>query len=180
MSLPFHIELAKLIKLDKLKETSVTMSAADRATAVIFFALGIAMLIGGFTMERLEFRQIHPLSIPGLVPMLLGGALAFCAVILLVQSRQDGETENLASGSFVRLGQTVALTLGYALILVGWLPFYWATAIFVAAFTLVFSWDGAMDQRTRVLTVLKSIIYGGVAGFAIVMLFEKAFLVRLP
>lgn len=165
------------------KDKDVKMSAADRATAVVFFALGIAMLVGGFTMERLEIRQIHPLSIPGLMPMLLGGALAFCAIILLFQSRSgdhgSGEIK-MASGSFTRLALTVALTLSYALILVGWLPFFWATAIFIAAFTLVFSWDGAEDQRARILTALKSVVYGGAAAFAVVTLFEKAFLVRLP
>lgn len=159
------------------------MSSADRVTAVVFFALGIAMLIGGYTMERLEIRQIHPLSIPGMMPMLLGGALAFCALILLYQSKFDdehGRAVIMADGSYTRLALTVALTLSYALILVGWLPFFWATAIFVTAFTLIFSWAGATTPRARGLTILISLVFGGVAAFAIVTLFETAFLVRLP
>jgi len=54
----------------------------DRITAVVLFALGLAMLAGGVFMDRLEVRRIHPASIPGLVPMLLGVTLALCAVIL--------------------------------------------------------------------------------------------------
>lgn len=159
------------------------MSAADRVTAIVFFALGTSMLVGGYTMERLEIRQIHPLSIPGLMPMLLGAALAICAVILLYQSRtqvNEGSPATIASGSFGRLAITIALTLSYGLILVGWLPFFWATFAFIFAFTLIFSLDVVEDPRGRILMVLKSIIYGGVAAFAIVTLFEKAFLVRLP
>ena len=58
--------------------------SADRLTAVAFFALGAAMAWGGFVMDRLEIRHIHPASIPGLVPMVLGGALMICAVLLVV------------------------------------------------------------------------------------------------
>ena len=53
---------------------------ADQVTALVFFVLGVAMAIGGYTMDRLEVRQIHPASIPGLVPMILGGLLALCAI----------------------------------------------------------------------------------------------------
>lgn len=141
------------------------------------------MLVGGYTMDRLPVRQIHPLSIPGLVPMLLGGALAFCALILFYQSRpvRDSEPDTImATGSASRLALTVGLTLTYAIFLVGWLPFFWATALFVFAFTLVFSWAEAQDPRAQILTVVKSVVFGGVAAIAIVLLFEKAFLVRLP
>ncbi len=157
------------------------MSLADRVTAVVFFALGTAMLVGGYTMDRLEIRQIHPLSIPGLVPMLLGGALAFCALILFFQKNAEGGPDvMIAFGSVSRLALTVALTFAYALILVGWLPFYLATAIFITAFTFVFSWSNEATPRARILMMVKSVVFGGVAAYAVVSLFEKAFLVRLP
>ena len=54
------------------------MAKADRVTAIVFLALGLAMLVGGWQMDRLEIRQIHPASIPGLLPMILGGLLALC------------------------------------------------------------------------------------------------------
>ena len=40
------------------------MAQADRIAAVVFLALGLAMLAGGWTMDRLEARRIHPASIP--------------------------------------------------------------------------------------------------------------------
>ncbi|CAN0603617.1 unnamed protein product, partial [Ectocarpus sp. 12 AP-2014] len=45
-------------------------NTADRLTAVVLCLLGLAMTWGGFEMDRLEIRRIHPASIPGLVPMI--------------------------------------------------------------------------------------------------------------
>ena len=61
--------------------------AADRITAATLFALGAAMTWGGFVMDRLEIRQIHPASIPGLVPMILGAAMMLCATLLALSTR---------------------------------------------------------------------------------------------
>src|SRR6056297_2853194 len=60
---------------------------ADRITAFVFFVLGAAMTWGGYVMDRLEIRQIHPASIPGLVPMFLGVALMLCRSAL--SGRED-------------------------------------------------------------------------------------------
>ena len=46
------------------------MAMADRLTAIVLLVIGLALLVGGWTMDRLEVRQIHPASIPGLVPMI--------------------------------------------------------------------------------------------------------------
>ena len=74
-----------------------TAARNDRLTAVVLFALGVAMFWGGFDMDRLEARRIHPASIPGLVPMLLGGVLALCATVLgLTASR---EVRDAAAGA---------------------------------------------------------------------------------
>ena len=62
---------------------------ADQVAAVVFFLLGMAMLVGGYTMDRLEIRQIHPASIPGLVPMILGAVMMFCASFLYANARRE-------------------------------------------------------------------------------------------
>ncbi|WP_159458518.1 tripartite tricarboxylate transporter TctB family protein [Roseisalinus antarcticus] len=141
------------------------------------------MLVGGYTMDRLPIRQIHPLSIPGLVPMILGALLALCAVLLLFQAgdREESSPEMLmVGGSITRLVLTIVLTVGYGAIMVDRLPFFWATAIFITAFMLVFSWSAASDGRARAVVIAKSVGFGGIAAFGIVMLFQEAFLVRLP
>jgi putative tricarboxylic transport membrane protein len=159
------------------------MAMADRATAVLLLALGLALLVGGWTMDRLEIRQIHPASIPGLVPMILGVLLAFCALLLLrssfVQS-EAGEAPVFTGGSWTRLGLTAAISVVYALGLVGWLPYTWATFLYAAAFALIFSFPVNGDTRARVLSVGGSLVLGLAVAFGSALLFRELFLVRLP
>lgn len=114
---------------------SVAMSRADRITALILFVLGAAMLAGGYTMDRLEIRQIHPASIPGLVPMILGVLMMLCAGLLYrAAAAGSGDDERVMAGGHPgRLAATGGLCLVYAVVLVGWLPYWLATGLFVAA-----------------------------------------------
>ena len=66
---------------------SLNSPVADRVTAAVLFLLGAGLSWGGFTMDRLEVRLIHPGSIPGLVPMILGVALMGCAILLFAGAR---------------------------------------------------------------------------------------------
>ena len=74
---------------------------ADRLTGGILFVLGISMLVGGYTMDRLEIRHIHPASIPGLVPMGLGMAMAICALLLIMSTRRQHPESNSSSDDSV-------------------------------------------------------------------------------
>lgn len=156
------------------------MAKADRITAVVLFVLGVAMTVGGWTMDRLEIRQIHPASIPGLVPIILGVLLAVCAILLWrssVQMHDADEEQFMADGSWLRLVLTGGICGLYALVLVGTLPFAWATAAFVSGFTLIFSWP---DMENKFLAVTVSLLFGIGISYGISVLFEHAFLVRLP
>ncbi|WP_299817578.1 tripartite tricarboxylate transporter TctB family protein [uncultured Jannaschia sp.] len=159
------------------------MAKADRYTAVALLALGAAMLAGGWTMDRLEIRQIHPASIPGLVPMILGGLLAVCAGLLFRASYADakrGPEAIMVGGSWSRLGITTATCLVYALVLIGWASYFWATAIFTAVFALLFSYPAGGSSREKAIAVAGAVMLGFGIGFGSALLFERLFLVRLP
>lgn len=154
---------------------------ADRIAAVVLFALGIAMLYGGYVMDRLEIRDIHPASIPGLVPMILGATLALCAVLLFAGARVDPERGTAGPGgtSWSNFSVALGLCLVYAVLLVGNLPFFWATALFIAVFAGHYLWrDGEGPFRWR--TVLVAAGFGVVVSGAVSVLFRYGFLVRLP
>lgn len=157
---------------------------ADRITAVILLAFGAAVTYGGWVMDRLEIRRIHPASIPGLLPILLGIALMICAVVLYVQTRDKAEAgTNLSSAVPMRMGRLaliLAVTLAYALGLVGTLPFWAATFVFVAGFICVFDWPADVNPRSLSRLALAATIEGVAVAVAVSLLFEKAFLVRLP
>jgi putative tricarboxylic transport membrane protein len=153
---------------------------ADRIAALVLFALGLAMLISGYTMDRLEIRQIHPASIPGLVPIILGAVLALCAVLLYASAGSGRAAEAASPGgaSWRDLGLALALCLVYALVLVGRVPFFWATTAFIAAFAAWFAWPDADGSKLR--TVARAMAFAVLASGAISALFRYGFLVRLP
>ncbi|MHA3976877.1 tripartite tricarboxylate transporter TctB family protein [Halovulum sp. GXIMD14794] len=153
---------------------------ADRVTAAILFALGAAMSWGGFVMDRLEIRQIHPASIPGLVPMILGAFLMICAVLLALGTRGKstprGDVEPHSVGNFTF---TAVWSCVFALILVGSLPFWLATAIYILVFSgwfLIPETGGGARLRTGILLLIFA--FGMAVGIS--ALFRYGFLVRLP
>ncbi|QDL94634.1 hypothetical protein FDP22_22445 (plasmid) [Paroceanicella profunda] len=156
---------------------------ADRLTAAVLLALGLAFLAGGAMMDRLEIRHIHPASIPGLVPMFLGAILALCAVLLLLGARgpaSETDAQNALDVSTPNLWITLGLTLVYALGLVGRVPFTPATAVFIACFVAVFTWPAERDGRERLMTLGRSAVYGLALALVVSTLFRDGFLVRLP
>lgn len=161
---------------------------ADRITAVVFFALGLAMAIGGYTMDRLEFRDIHPASIPGLLPMILGAIMMLCAVLLFLTAKDEaplgpvveGEADETVGSSVPDLLFAAGYSTAYALVLVGNMPFAVATAIYITVFVFHFTWDGARDRRGHAVAAAKAAVFAVICAAAISALFRYAFLVRLP
>ena len=86
----------------------------------------------------------------------------------------------VTSGAAGRVGMVLVLTLTYTLGLVGLVPFWLATGLFVFAFILVFEiW--LAEPRRRLAQSLPWALGLAIATAAIVTLvFERAFLVRLP
>lgn len=163
---------------------------ADKWTSLVLFALGLAMLIGGYTMDRLEIRHIHPASIPGLVPIILGAAMMLCSALLFLSARKAHQAEGDADGdassaSLANLGFTAFYSIIFALLLVGSMPFAVATAIYIAVFYLHFTWkagvgnsDASLGRRAAHLAF--GIGFAIASAYAIASLFQYGFLVRLP
>jgi putative tricarboxylic transport membrane protein len=156
---------------------------ADLITGVVLLALAAAVIYGGWTMDRLEIRRIHPASIPGLVPLGLGIALALAAAALVVRAHRApcARGAEVAPGDrHTRLAVTLALCVLYAGGLVGHVPYEIATGLFVFAFIAVFEWQeaGRAGQRIRglVTALIQAVVVAGVVSVG----FEKLFLVRLP
>lgn len=165
----------------------VDSPTADRITGVFLLLLGIAMLAGGYTMDRLEIRQIHPSSIPGLVPMGLGLAMIVCALLLINSSRTAPEInpqhdkQDAAKGSYRDLLLTLVLSLGYGAGLIGTLHFSVATGCYLFLFTLCFTWpEAAAGLMVKLKIIAYCALFSVVFSTAISLLFRYAFLVRLP
>lgn len=166
---------------------------ADKWTSLALFALGLAMLVGGFTMDRLEIRNIHPASIPGLVPMMLGASMMLCSTLLFWSVRQTPQTPaeandepaEASSASIANLVLAALYSIIYAVFLVGSMPFALATAIYIAVFYLHFTWKEGVGNASaglnkRALHLAFGIGFAALSAYAIAGLFQYGFLVRLP
>jgi hypothetical protein len=77
-----------------------------------------------------------------------------------------------------RLLVAAVLGIAYAGVLVGRVPFWLASALFVFAFTTAFEWDQGPERRAR--RVIEAALIGLGTGLAVTLVFEKLFLLRLP
>ena len=147
----------------------------------------MSLIWGGYAMDRLEIRKIQPVSIPGLVPMLLGSALILCGAALWHEARKrvsevvaDDSTPHEAPGiGLHRLWLSITLCLTYALGLVGRIDFTLATFLFIVIFKLSFTSRGSL-RTNPVRSTLIAIGFAAIASIGISRLFADGFLVRLP
>jgi len=163
------------------------MIKADLVAGLFFIVLAVATFFGSWTMDRLEVRRINPLTVPGLVPGMLAIALLICGLILTVRSWRapapggwDGLGNAILSASAQRAAAVLVLTLTYTLVLVGWLPFWLATGLFVFAFILVFEAWLATPRRPLIQTLPWALGLAIVTATVVTLVFVRLFLVRLP
>ncbi len=79
-----------------------------------------------------------------------------------------------------RLLWTLGLSVAYAAGLVGRLPFWLATFIFVLAFIVVFEWRSYTGRQSTVRGLLFAFGIAALTAYAVPFVFERVFLVRLP
>ena len=163
------------------------MIKADLVTGLFFIVLAAATLFGALSMDRLEARRINPMTVPGLVPGLLALALLVCGLILTTRSWRlsapGGWTDlgrAITASAAQRAGAVLVLTLTYALLLVGLLPFWLATGLFVFVFILTFESWLSTPRRPLLATFPWALGLAVVTAAVVTLVFERLFLVRLP
>jgi len=153
---------------------------ADLWFSLFLIALGAAAAVESWRMPRLEHLGINPMSVPGLTPGILGAILALLGLSLFLRSvlrrQESDQPDPAAREGWLRLAVTLGLCLLYAAVLLGWLPFWLATGLFVFAFVLAFSWL----ERGRLRALLAAAMMSVVTPGAVTLLFARVFLVRLP
>jgi putative tricarboxylic transport membrane protein len=165
------------------------MVKADFVTGLVLIALGIATVVASLEMPRFAELEINPYTVPGLVPGALGVVILILGGALFVRAARAGGWRLLEGGSGPawqadpgrrNLVLAVVLCLGYAAGLVGHVPFWLATFLFVAAFVALFEWPLARTRAERLRRLLFAVIFGAVASAAVTFVFQEIFLVRLP
>lgn len=156
---------------------------ADLVTAAVLFALGVAIVQQAIAMPRFVEQSGTGLTAPGIVPGFHGAMIALLSVVLGIRAMRRGGWA--AHGPVARGGTdgrrlAIAAALGilYAGVMVGRVPFWLASALFVFAFTATFEWDAGPAGRTRRIVDAAAIGLG--TGIAVTLVFERLFLLRLP
>lgn len=153
---------------------------ADLVSGAGWLVLGAAIVTGAWRMDRLESQGATLYSYPGLVPGILGAAIALMGVMLIVRSVIGGLEKRTSIGWNPRLTWAAALMLGYGLVLVGRVPFWLATWIFVSLFVAGFEWRARGTAGERRRGIAMALLYGAATALIVSFAFERLFLVRLP
>lgn len=164
---------------------------AELISGLAWIALGAAIAYGSWTMDRLENLKIDPVTAPGLVPGVLGAVIVLCGLILSVRAvragrraatgsaePEAGAREPLLNG---RALLSIALCLGFGAGLVGrGVPFWAGAAAFLFVHIVAFEFAEKREKRARGRAVLLAAVVGVAASFAVTLVFQELFLVRLP
>lgn len=162
----------------------------DLITAAILLAFSLTIIGLAIRMPSFVSTGTSRFTDPDVVPTFHGIVLGLLSLILAIRSLYRGALkpgggkpegfEGLPGISLKRLAIAAGLGLVFAVVMVGTLPFWLATAIFVAAFIAIFEWDSAAPRHVRLWRVAYSALIGICVGAAVFLLFQEIFLVRLP
>ena len=137
-------------------------------------------------MDRLADQDVPPYTAPGLLPGLLGLALLLFGALLAARSLLRGAASaRPAHGAPVAGGRAalvILLCVVFGTMLVGHgLPFWLAATLFVAAAILLLQRPILRPGlRPNLAAAGRAALIGLCAGWAITLVFQHIFLVRLP
>lgn len=177
-----------------MSEEAASPFAGDRAplpprvdlyTAAVLFCFGIGVLALALQMPTFVEQSHTGLTAPGIVPGFHAAVVALLALLLGARAVRRGALRPAAArgpapatGDGRRLLTAAALGVLYAGVLVGRLPFWMASALFVFAFCAAFEWEKGAAGRVRRLIEAAALGLG--TGIVVMLVFERIFLVRLP
>lgn len=160
-------------------------------TALVWFVLGAAIAVVSWRMDRLRHLDVNPWSVPGLTPGAIGVLMMAFALVLgwraLRTSAADPTSDSASAAASPVAGESRrtivagALCVLFAGVSLGHgLPFVVEGAVFVFAFTSIFSWRAWRDEGRIGRGLAQTMVVSVVAAIVISWLFESVFLVRLP
>jgi hypothetical protein len=169
--------------------TEKSMVKADFVTSVILIAMGIAILVLSIQMPTMADRNQSVYSAPGVVPGFIGLMITILSFAMLLRSLKKKALAEFREGIIPKgsLGQestkriltTIVLCLLYAFFL-GKLWFGIPTFAFIFVFIIIFEYDRKKPLSTQVKKLLIAALIAVITTAAVMLVFQKLFLVNLP
>lgn len=172
--------------MEALQEEQPPSPRSDLVSGGVWVVIGAAITIGSWNMDRLDKQGVPGFAAPGLVPGIMGVLILLAALVIVMRSVHRGALTPAGRGApgratLGRTALTLVLCLGFAGGLVGHgLPFWAAASIYLFLHIVLLQLPErrASGQVGRGVLVAAAVALG--AGVTIAMLFQYAFLVRLP
>jgi hypothetical protein len=171
-------------------EDAAASPRADLYDALGWVILGVVVVVLSLQMDRLQDRHINPLTIPGLVPGLLGAGMVIVGAILGLRSWARGALHQALPDATEdqrkrrqRVLLAAILCCGYSVVLLGHgLPFWVASSIYVTCSILAFDRMSSEPAKRHIglIAVAKALLIGVLSSVVVWLVFERLFLVRLP
>jgi len=160
----------------------------DLWIAVVFFVLGAAIVAVALQMPTYREQQGEIYNAPGLVPTVHGTVVILLSLWLGLRSigrgalRPGGAKGPAKREGFsnARLAMAAGLCLVFTGVLIGSVPFGVAAALFVTSFIILFEWQRDQTLAANLRRLAIAAVIGVATGIAVVLVFERLFLVRLP
>lgn len=151
---------------------------------VAWVTFGSVILVEALRMDRFTSMGATVYTMPGFVPGMIGVVVMVLGLVLALRGWHCLKTSSSSPESVEpaepiingRIGFTILLTLVYAGGLIGRVPFWLGTALFVGTFTWLFAPPEQSVQRRLTHCVLA----GGLTSAVVSIVFQEIFLVRLP
>lgn len=143
----------------------------------IFF--GLLIVVESLRMDRFTSMGAELYTMPGFVPGMIGSVIVLLGGVLMLRGwRRRATRQDAAAGPLLnrRITITLVLSLTYAGGLIGRVPFWLATFLFVTAFVGIFTPPETTPLRRLAVAVLAGVLTTAV----VTLVFEQVFLVRLP
>lgn len=162
---------------------------ADLVAGAAFTALGLAAVEESWRMPTLAEFGVEPWSAPGVVPALVGAGMVLSGLLLALRAVRAGALERgrtlaaelgFDAGARRRVLLALLLMAGYAIGLVGRVPFRVATFVFVLTFVLLFRLPRAENAQARLRETLFAVSLAAATALGVGFVFEYLFYVRLP
>jgi hypothetical protein len=171
---------------------------ADRLGGLIWIAFGAAVVYGSWTMDRLESLGIPPATAPGVVPGLIGIGIIIFGLVLAVRRKTAARPDVAASTEptplvaapvippadefhWKRVMLSFALCMIYGVGLLGSGLHYWiVTAAFLFLHVLLLDETERVPASPTPRRILLAAILAPAVATAVMLVFERIFLVRLP
>ena len=166
------------------------MPKADFVVSILLMAFGVWIVIHSVEMPRFKELDADPLSVPGIVPGILGTVIFILSLVVFIRSLfrkgyQLGLNRQTLKNFFQdtsaqRMLLTIFICIVYGIFMIGRINYYPATFIFVLVFIILFQFRVGQGGTTRgkmlMFAALQAVLAAGIVG----AVFRYLFLVDLP